>query len=141
MLIGYNSIWSASRGKMKFDAKRIFKRVQRVQGGRFLGLTGPKAGGFLSLTGLWPEGYSIAPWAMSIKSALRIHLSVSYGMIGILRIGSLRSPPKRETAEWYMKYMALCFSSPYFSFPLEGNASKRQRVYKAEHRFDTPSLS
>ena len=24
--------------------------------GRFLRLTGPKAGGFLSLTGLWPEG-------------------------------------------------------------------------------------
>ena len=31
--------------------------------------------------------------AMLIKSALRIHLSVSYGMIGILLIGSLRSPP------------------------------------------------
>ena len=31
--------------------------------------------------------------AMNIKSALRIHLSVSYGMIGILLIGSLRSPP------------------------------------------------
>ena len=31
--------------------------------------------------------------AMSIKSALRIHLSVSYGMISILLIGSLRSPP------------------------------------------------
>jgi hypothetical protein len=28
-----------------------------------------------------------------MKSALRIHLSVSYGMIGILVIGSLRSPP------------------------------------------------
>ena len=30
-------------------------------------------------------------------------------------------------------YDALFFS-PYLSFPLEGNASKRQRVYKAEHR-------
>ena len=30
---------------------------------------------------------------MLIKSALRIHLSVSYGMIGILLTGSLRSPP------------------------------------------------
>ena len=30
---------------------------------------------------------------MLIKSALRIHLSVSYGMISILQIGSLRSPP------------------------------------------------
>ena len=45
-------------------------------------------------------------------------------MISILLIGSLRSPPKGETAEWYMKYMTLCFSSPYFSFPLEGNAIK-----------------
>ena len=66
-----------------------------------------------------PEGCGIALTGDSIKSALRIHLSVSYGMIGILRIGSLRQPPKRETAEWYMKYMTLCFSSPYFSFPLE----------------------
>ena len=31
--------------------------------------------------------------AVSMKSALRIHLSVSYGMISILLIGSLRSPP------------------------------------------------
>ena len=96
--------------------------IQKVQSERFLRWTGPKAGGFLSLTGLWPEGCGIAPWAMSIKSALRIHLSVSYGMIGILVIGSLRSPPKGETAEWYMKYMTLCFSSPYFSFPLEGKS-------------------
>ena len=29
---------------------------------------------------------------------------------------------KGDTAEWYMKYMTLCFSSPYFSFPLEGNS-------------------
>ena len=33
--------------------------------GRFLRLTGPKAGGFLSLTGLWPEGCGIARRAMS----------------------------------------------------------------------------
>ena len=33
------------------------------------------------------------PWAMLTKSALRIHLSVSYGMIGILLIGS--PPPIR----------------------------------------------
>ena len=31
-------------------------RVHRFQRGRFLGLTGLTAGGFLSLTGLWPEG-------------------------------------------------------------------------------------
>ena len=39
------------------------------------------------------KGGGIALRAMSIKSALRIYLSVSYGMISILRIGSLRSPP------------------------------------------------
>ena len=92
------------------------------------------------MTAFQTEGYGIALRAMLIKSALRDWLSVSYGMIRMLMIGSLRSPPKGETAEWYMKYMTLCFSSPYFSFPLEGNASKRQRVYKAERRFDTPSL-
>ena len=41
-------------------------------------------------TALRAEGCGIAPWAMSIKSALRIHLSVSYGMIGILVISHLR---------------------------------------------------
>ena len=86
-------------------------------------MTGPMGRRVLKFDGaLVPEGCGIAPWAISIKSALRIHLSVSYGMIGILRIGSLRSPPKGKTAEWYMKYMALCFSSPYFSFPLEGKS-------------------
>ena len=92
------------------------------------------------MTAFQAEGYGIALRAMLIKSALRDWLYGSYGMIRMLVIGSLRSPPKGETAEWYMKYMTLCFSSPYFSFPLEGNASKRQRVYNAERRFDTPSL-
>ena len=45
------------------------------------------------MTALWAEGCGIAPWAMSIKSALRDWLSMSYSMISILRIGSLRSPP------------------------------------------------
>ena len=39
------------------------------------------------------KGCGIALRAMSIKSALRDLLSVSYGMISILVIGSLRSPP------------------------------------------------
>ena len=37
-----------------------------------------------------PEGCGIALTGDSIKSALRIHLSVSYGMIGILVISHLR---------------------------------------------------
>ena len=48
---------------------------------------------FLSLTAFQAEGCGIALRAMSINSALRIHLSVSYGMISILVTGSLRSPP------------------------------------------------
>ena len=69
------------------------QKVQKVQRGKVLRIDRPAAGGFLSLTAFQAEGCGIAPWAMSIKSALRIHLSVSYGMISILRIGSLRSPP------------------------------------------------
>ena len=114
----------------------------RVQKGKVLKIDRPLAGGFVSLTGpSAPRVVDCRSTAMLIKSALRDWLSMSYSMLRILVIGSLRSPPKGETAEWYMKYMTLCFSSPYFSFPLEGNASKRQRVYKAERRFDTPSLS
>ncbi len=86
------------------------------------------------MTAFQAEDCGIARRAMSMKSALRDLLSVPYGMISILVISSLRSPPKRETAEWYMKYMTLCFSSHTSRFPLRGNASKRQRVYKAEHR-------
>ena len=52
------------------------------------------AGGFLSLTGPLAPRVVVSPLrAMLIKSALRIHLSVSYGMISILLTGSLRSPP------------------------------------------------
>ena len=45
-------------------------------------------------SGCGAEGGGLPLRAMLIKSALRIYLSVSYGMIGILRIGSLRSPPR-----------------------------------------------
>ena len=66
---------------------------RRVVKGKVLRMDGPSAQGFLSLTAFQAEGCGIAPWAMNIKSALRDWLSMSYGMIGILRIGSLRSPP------------------------------------------------
>ena len=66
---------------------------RRVVKKKVLKMDRPLAGGFLSLTGLWPEGCGIARRAMSIKSALRDNLAVSYGMIGILQVGSLRSPP------------------------------------------------
>ena len=86
------------------------------------------------MTGLWPEGCGIARRAMSIKSALRDWLSMSYSMLSILLTGSLRSPPKGENSEMVREvYDSLFFSSDP-SFPLEGNASKRQRVYGEERR-------
>ena len=45
------------------------------------------------MTAFQAEGCGIALRAILIKSALRDLLSVSYGMIGILLTGSLRSPP------------------------------------------------
>ena len=69
-------------------------RVQRVQRGRVLRIDRPLAGGFLSLTGPLAPRVVVSPLrAMRMKSALRDLLFVSYGMISILRIGSLRSPP------------------------------------------------
>ena len=59
---------------------------------------------FLSLTAPRAEGCGIALRAMSIKSTLRDWLSMSYGMIIILLIGSLRSPPP----------IRLCRTSPLF---------------------------
>jgi len=53
--------------------------------------------GFLSLTAFQAEGCGL-PLAMLIKSALRDWLSMSYGMIGILLTGSLRSPPPIRAA-------------------------------------------
>jgi len=69
-------------------------------------------------------------WPSSPKGdarTLRDWLSVSYGMIRILVIGSLRSPPKGKTPKWYVKYMTRCFSPQIPRFPLRGNASKRQK--------------
>ena len=68
-------------------------RFAQGAGRKVLRIDRPAAGGFLSLTAFQAEGCGIALRAMSINSALRIHLSVSYGMIGILLTGSLRSPP------------------------------------------------
>ena len=79
------------------------QKVQRVQRGRLTGLC-PEGCGRLSAAGYvrFAQG-ATAPAALKvadcrsaatlIKSALRDLLSVPYGMISILRIGSLRSPP------------------------------------------------
>ena len=75
-----------------------FKGFRRFKG-KVLKMDRPAAGGFLSLTGpLAPRVADCRSAAMLIKSALRIYLSVSYGMISILLIGSLRSPPPIRVA-------------------------------------------
>ncbi len=48
---------------------------------------------FLRLTAFQAEGCGIALRAMSIKSALRIHLSMSYGIVSILVISRYAAPP------------------------------------------------
>ena len=61
---------------------------------KVLRIDGPfRAQGFLSLTALRAEGCGLPLRAMSMKSALRAYLTVSYGLISILLTGSLRSPP------------------------------------------------
>ena len=52
------------------------------------------------MTAFQAEGCGLPLRAMLIKSALRIYLSVSYVMISILRIGSLRSPPPFRLRHW-----------------------------------------
>ena len=79
-----------ARGLWPPDGGRLYKRVVK---GKVLKMDGPSAQGFLSLTALWAEGCGIALRAMSMKSALREWLPLSSGMISILLIGSLRSPP------------------------------------------------
>ena len=62
-------------------------------GVRVLKMDGPSAQGFLGLTAFQAEGCGIARRAMSIKSALRDLLSVSYDMISILVISRYAAPP------------------------------------------------
>lgn len=128
-----------------------------VQGERFLGLTGPMGRRVLKFDGAFgPEGCgggfaagcveglhrfaqgatAASPLrvadcrsaAMLIKSALRDWLSVSYGMIGILRIGSLRSPPPirlcrtspRESVSHDSQVALLPYESCSLATPMQG---------------------
>ncbi len=75
----------------------------RVDGPPARGLWPPDGGGLCSLrsggnSACGADFIRIALRAILIKSALRIYLSVSYVMIGILLIGSLRSPPPIRAA-------------------------------------------
>ena len=66
--------------------------------------------------------------AMSMKSALRDLLSVSYGMISILLIGSLRSPPPirlrrtspRESVSHDSQVALLPYESCSLATPIQG---------------------
>ena len=72
---------------------------RRVVKGKVLRIDRPDGPRVLKFDGAFgPEGCGIALRAMSIKSALRINLSASYVMIGILLTGSLRSPPPIRAA-------------------------------------------
>ena len=82
--------------------------------------------------GLW-----IARRAMLIKSALRDLLSVSYVMISVLRIGSLRSPPPirlrrtspRESVSHDSQVALLPYESCSLATPMQG---AEQPVLKVE---------
>ena len=84
---------------------------ERVQKGHYRATPWPGFRGFrgfgLPLAG-WFRGCRIALRAMLIKSALRDDLAVSYGIISILRIGSLRSPPPiRAAPDFHLKVKRL----------------------------------
>ena len=96
--------------------------------GKVLRIDRPAAGGFLSLTAFQAEGCGIALRAMSINSALRIHLFVSYGIISILQVGSLRSPPPirlrrtspRESVSHDSQVALLPYESCSLATPIQG---------------------
>ena len=98
--------------------------------GRFLRLTGPKAGGFLSLTGLWPEGCGIARRAMSFIMPPAAVTSTSSIIIRITTVHpfatSWPSSPKgdaRTLRDWLsVSYVTQYPVPPIFSFPLEGKS-------------------
>ena len=83
---------------------------------------------FLSLTALWAEGCGIALWAMSMKSALRDWLFVSYGMISILVISHLR---------WLSPLW--CLTAPPSPRGI-GRATKGKRLYGQARRLTSPDL-
>ena len=86
-----------------------FKGFRRFRGWRLTGLR-PEGCGRLMAAGYVrfrsggdsPNGLRVVVAASPqfLKSALRDLLSVSYGMIGILQIGSLRSPPPIRLRLW-----------------------------------------
>ena len=96
--------------------------------GKFLKMDRPAAGGFLSLTGLWPEDCSIALTGDSIKSALRDWLYESYILIRITVISHLR---------WLSPLW--CLTAPPSPRGI-GRATKGKRLYGQARRLTSPDL-
>ena len=89
------------RKKKSFLWTRLRREGSEGSEGKVLKMDRPAAGGFLSLTGPLAPRVVVSPYrAMSIKSALRDLLSVSYDMKTILLTGSLRSPPQKKGRGW-----------------------------------------
>ena len=82
----------------------------------------------LSLTAFQAEGCGIALRAMSIKSALRIYLSVPYGMISTTVISHLR---------WLSPLWCLTAPPSHRSI---GRATKGKRLYGQARRLTSPDL-
>ena len=59
------------------------------------------------MTAFQAEGCGIALRAMSIKSALRIHLSMSYGIVSILVISRYAAPPYPAAPDFHLKVKRL----------------------------------
>ena len=98
-------------------AGRKVLRIDRPDGRRVLKFDGPSG-----------RGLRIALRAMLMKSALRIYLSVSYGMKNILLTGSLRSPPPirlrrtspRESVSHDSQVALLPYESCSLATPMQG---------------------
>ena len=81
------------RGSAAGCVEGLWKKVLKIDR--------PLAGGFLSLTGPSAPRVVVSPLrAMSIKSALRIYLSVSYGIVSILVISRCAAPPYPATPDF-----------------------------------------
>ena len=89
------------------------------------------------LTGLRPEGCGRLPAAGCVRFAQGATAPAA------LRVADCRSAAmliKSALRDWLsVSYVTQYPVPPIFSFPLEGNASKRQRVYEGKNNYDTPS--
>ena len=89
--------------------------------GKVLKMDRPLAGGFLSLTGLWPEGCGIALWAMSFISRLRRSRQHRVSILSAYLVHPfpLRgTSPQGETRDMRKKQRVIYFRYHFGVFPL-----------------------